>query len=73
MIWATELADREIQLEAGKVVALRKSLGDSRIEFIPVDGLAMTGCNWHPSVADDDVIAAKLIASIDSRKPWGRP
>jgi len=67
VIWATELADREIQLEAGKVVALRRSSGDSRIEFVPVDGLAMTGCNWHPSVADDDVIVAKLIGLIDAR------
>jgi len=73
VIWATELADREIQSEANKVVELRKSRGDGRIEFIPIDGLAMTGCNWHPSVADDDVIAAKLIDLIDSRKLWSEP
>jgi hypothetical protein len=30
----------------------------------------MTGCNWHPSVADDEVIAAKLIELIDARKLW---
>lgn len=70
VIWATELADREIQVEARKVVELRKSRGDSRIEFVPIDGLAMTGCHWHPSLADDDVIAAKLIGLIDARKPW---
>ena len=70
MIWATELADREIQVEARKVVELRKSRGDTRIEFIPIEGLAMTGCHWHPSLADDDVIAGKLIELIDARKPW---
>lgn len=70
VIWATELAEREIQVEANKVVELRKARGDNRIEFMPVDGLAMTGCNWHPSVADDDLIAAKLIELIDARKPW---
>jgi lysophospholipase L1-like esterase len=70
VIWATELAEREIQVEAGKVVAQRQSQGDQRITFIPVDGLAMTGCNWHPSVADDEVIAAKLIELIDARKLW---
>jgi lysophospholipase L1-like esterase len=70
VIWATELAEREIQVEANKVVELRKSRGDRRIEFLPVDGLAMTGCNWHPSVTDDDVIAAKLVALIDARKSW---
>jgi len=67
VIWATELAEREIQAEAGKVVAQRQAQGDQRIAFIPVDGLAMTGCNWHPSVADDDVIVAKLIGLIDAR------
>ena len=70
VIWATELAEREIQAEAGKVVAQRQSRGDQRITFIPVDGLAMTGCNWHPSVADDEVIAAKLIQLIDATNHW---
>jgi lysophospholipase L1-like esterase len=72
VIWATELAEREIQVEANKVVEQRKARGDARIEFLAVDGLAMTGCHWHPSVADDDAIAAKLIERIDARKPWSR-
>ena len=70
VIWATDLAEREIQAEANKVVELRKSHGDARIVFLPIDALAMTGCHWHPSVADDDVIAAKLIALIHARNPW---
>lgn len=70
VIWATELAEREIQVEANKVVELRKARGDSRIDFMPVDGLAMTGCHWHPSVADDDLIATKLIQRIDARSIW---
>jgi lysophospholipase L1-like esterase len=71
VLWATELADREIQTEAGKVVAQRQSAGDERITFIPIDGLAMSGCHWHPSLADDITIAAKLIDLIDARDPWG--
>lgn len=70
VIWATDMADGEIQAEVRKVVDRRKSRGDTRIEFIPVDGLAMTGCHWHPSLADDDVIATKLIQRIDARKLW---
>jgi lysophospholipase L1-like esterase len=69
-IWATDLAEREIQIEARKVVEQRKSGGDTRIDFVPIDGLTMSGCDWHPSVADDDVIAAKLIPLIDARNPW---
>jgi hypothetical protein len=30
----------------------------------------MSGCDWHPSEADDDAIAAKLILLIDARNPW---
>jgi lysophospholipase L1-like esterase len=71
VLWATELADREIQIEAGKVVAQRQSAGDERITFIPIDGLTMTGCHWHPSEADDNAIAAKLIELINARGPWG--
>jgi lysophospholipase L1-like esterase len=73
VVWATEMAEGEIQAEARKVVEQRKARGDARIEFLPVNGLAMTGCHWHPSVADDEVIAAKLIALIDAREPWSRP
>jgi lysophospholipase L1-like esterase len=72
VIWATEMAEREIQTEANKVVELRRSLGDSRIEFLPVDGLAMTGCHWHPSLADDEAVATRLIALIDARRIWSR-
>ena len=73
VIWATDLSEREIQLEASKVVELRQARGDTRITFLPVDELAMTGCHWHPSVADDDLIAARLIELIDARKPWRDP
>jgi lysophospholipase L1-like esterase len=72
VIWATDMAGGEIEAEASKVVEQRKSRGDTRIEFIPVDGLAMTGCDWHPSLADHDSIATKLIELIAARKIWSR-
>jgi hypothetical protein len=28
----------------------------------------MNGCHWHPSIADHDAIAEKLIRFIDDRK-----
>jgi lysophospholipase L1-like esterase len=65
LFWATDLAEHEIQQEAGKVVAQLQSKGDNRVAFIPIDGLAMTGCHWHPSVPDHDAIAEKLIRFID--------
>ena len=68
VIWATDMAEHEIEAEAGKVVAQRRSKGDARLAFVPIDGLEFTGCNWHPSIADHDAIAAKLIQLIDGQR-----
>jgi lysophospholipase L1-like esterase len=72
VIWATDMAEGEIETEAAKVVEQFQSGGDKRITFVPIDGLAMTGCNWHPSIADDDTIANTLMRVIDSNpNVWG--
>jgi lysophospholipase L1-like esterase len=68
IVWATDMAEHEIQVEARKVVEQLQANGDARIAFIPVDSLAMDSCNWHPSLADHGVIAEKLIRFIDDRK-----
>ena len=65
IVWATDMAEHEIEQEAAKVAARLQSKGDDRVAFIPIDGLAMTGCHWHPSIADHDAIAGKLIRYID--------
>ncbi|HEV7606948.1 MAG TPA: GDSL-type esterase/lipase family protein [Steroidobacteraceae bacterium] len=68
LLWATDMAEHEIEQEAGKVVAQLQSKGDDQVAFIPIDGLAMTGCHWHPSLADHDTIAERLIRFIDDRQ-----
>ena len=74
IVWATDMAEGEIESEARRVVSQLESAGEKRIAFVPIHGLAMTGCHWHPSVADDDLIAAKLIGVIDgNRASWGTP
>jgi lysophospholipase L1-like esterase len=65
VVWATDLAEGEIASEAGKAVARFQSAGDQRSTFVPIHGLAMTGCHWHPSIADDDTIATTLMRVID--------
>ncbi|MEO8016287.1 MAG: GDSL-type esterase/lipase family protein [Pseudomonadota bacterium] len=67
ILWATDMAEHEIAQEAGKVAAQLQSTGDNRVAFIAIDGLEMTGCHWHPSLADEDKIAEKLIRFIDER------
>ncbi|HEY5809282.1 MAG TPA: GDSL-type esterase/lipase family protein [Povalibacter sp.] len=71
ILWATDLAEGEIQAEVRKVFAKLQAKGEGRIAFVPVDGLTMTGCHWHPSVADDATIAAALTRIIDvHRAEW---
>jgi len=69
LLWATDMAEGEIQAEVKKVVA-KFAAGDKRIAFVPVNALALTGCDWHPSVDDDRTIAAALIKAIDVTKVW---
>jgi hypothetical protein len=46
--------------------------GDSKVAFLPVRGLEMSGCHHHPSLADDRRIADAISAFIDSRaRVWG--
>jgi lysophospholipase L1-like esterase len=72
VIWATDMAEGEIETEAGKVVKQFQSGGDERIAFVPIRGLEMTGCNWHPSIADDDTIANTVMRAIDDNPDaWG--
>jgi lysophospholipase L1-like esterase len=68
ILWATDMAEHEIQREAGKVVAQLQSKGDDKVAFLSIEGLAMTGCHWHPSLADHQAIAEKLIHFIDDRQ-----
>ena len=71
ILWATDMANGEIQAEAEKVVELLKQSGERRVAFVPVAGLAMTSCNWHPSAADSQLIAKKLMQEIARQpSPW---
>ncbi len=66
IVWATDGAKGEIEAEARKVVEQMKNAGESRIDFVPVHGLAMTGCDSHPSDADDQTISNKVRNVIDA-------
>lgn len=72
VVWATDSAEGEITSAARKVVEEFQSDGDKRVAFVPIDGLTMTGCDWHPSVADSDTIASALRRVIDGNPAvWG--
>ena len=73
ILWATDMANGEIQAEALNVTGQLQAGGDTEVAFIPVHGLAMTGCHSHPSTADDKIVAAKLIDFIDQHPQLWRP
>jgi lysophospholipase L1-like esterase len=66
VLWATDMANGEIQAEVKKVADAFASGGDRQIIFLPVNGLSFAACNWHPSAEDDQTIADALIKIIDA-------
>lgn len=66
VLMATDGADGEIQAEVRKVLELLQAAGEKRIDFVPMNGLTMTGCHHHPSTTDDKAVADLLIRFIDS-------
>jgi len=47
----------EIESEVSRVAQLWRSGGETRVAFLPLYGTAMAGCHWHPSSADDALMA----------------
>ncbi len=67
ILMATDQANGEIQTHVKKVLDELKARGETRIAFIPMNGLTFEGCDWHPSTADDRKISASLVTFLDSQ------
>jgi hypothetical protein len=52
------------------IVATRNNAGDSRVKALYYDnnglGMDLMGCDWHPSLHDDQILATKLTSFITS-------
>ncbi len=64
---ANDAADGEIQREVLKVRDLLTAAGEKRVGYVPFNKLQLTGCDWHPSLADHEMMAAELRRFIDAR------
>ncbi len=73
ILMATDQANGEIQSEVKKVLAALRAAGESRIDFIPMNGLTFGGCDWHPTTADDAQVASGLIAFIEAKPDLWKP
>jgi lysophospholipase L1-like esterase len=68
IVWATDVAKGEVELEAQKVVQQLKKHGDEHVAFLGISGLSFSACASHPSLADEKIISDKLVALIDVDK-----
>ncbi len=74
ILMATDQVNGEIQSEAKAVLKALRQKGESRIDFLPMNTLSFTGCDWHPSTADDTQVSQSLISFIDNHPDiWPTP
>jgi lysophospholipase L1-like esterase len=66
ILMATDQVDGEIQSEAKKALAAIQATGETRITFLPMNGLNFGGCDYHPDTDDDRKISGSLITWIDA-------
>lgn len=72
VLWATDGAAGEIRAQVKAVVSQLRQAGETRVSFLAVDGLSMTGCHWHPSAIDHARIAELLVRHVEALPlpPW---
>lgn len=69
LLWAAAGNDSELATQVRQVVQRVQQSGDTRIGFVPVPNLAASGCHYHPSVADDRVIAQAITRHLEANAP----
>lgn len=58
---------------ASRVVDMLKASGLNQIAFVPVSGMELNACDWHPDLADDRAVAAALTAALgEDPAVWSR-
>jgi lysophospholipase L1-like esterase len=67
VLWIAANDGSEVQAQVAHVAEQLQRAGHARVGFVPVPGLSMAGCDWHPSVADDRRIAEALIRHLDGQ------
>jgi lysophospholipase L1-like esterase len=67
LLWIAAGDGSELQTEVARVAERARRSGQARVGFVPVAGLGLSGCHYHPSVADDRQIADALIRHLDAQ------
>jgi len=64
---ANDAMDGEIQDEVRRVVGQLQAAGEKQVAFVAFNHLQLAACDWHPSLADHEMMAAALRQFIDAR------
>ncbi|WP_428156152.1 GDSL-type esterase/lipase family protein [Brevundimonas sp.] len=71
LVWG--MAGSEMAGAASRVVDALRASGLDRIAFVPVSGMGLNACDWHPDLADDRAVVAALAATLgDDAAVWTR-
>lgn len=71
LLWIGDNDAGEVTSEIAKVAQRVQQSGETRLAFLPVRGLERTGCNYHPNLQDNALVAKTLERFIDSQpKIW---
>ncbi|QLG88263.1 SGNH/GDSL hydrolase family protein [Chitinibacter bivalviorum] len=50
------------------VVESERAAGNTRIHYLSLDPMQLTGCQWHPNLEDHNLVASQLKAEINDLK-----
>lgn len=67
VLMAPPSAENEIADQVDRVAETLTAQGETRLAVIPIGEMELTACDWHPSIRDQQAIAARLSAFIDQR------
>jgi lysophospholipase L1-like esterase len=74
VLWIVGDEGTEARAEVARVFDQLQRSGQQRVGFVPVSGLSMNGCHYHPNVADDQKIADAIARHLEAQKtPFPAP
>ncbi len=66
ILWASGAPDSELRQANQAVVQQLRQNGEERVSLVELAPLSLDSCDWHPSQADHQLIARRLIEQIDA-------
>lgn len=66
VVWSYDQPGGEIETQARRGFEHARANGVERLVYVPIHGLAMDACHWHPGLADHRAIADQIGAAIEA-------